>query len=203
LPRVSWGVTARISSVAAVALVATLVGGAAAATGPAVSVPIVGPAYQPGQLTVGVGQKVVWQNHTHSHHTVTSVVGLFNSGPLSPGSTYSITFTHPGVFRYKCLIHPTMKGTVVVLDLAPGTLRLRLSARGGVAVAHVQAARSGPVQLQASSGSSWLTVASGRLDTQGQATLILANPAHRSLRVELPAALGQPRELSRAERSPV
>jgi plastocyanin len=188
------------------AFAAFLTGGAAAAEEPPVSVAMVGRAYQPGQLTVGLGQTVVWQNQSLTHHTVTSVAGLFDSGSIAPGAAYSMTFSHAGTFDYTCTIHPTMKGSIVVLDLAPGTLELRLSARhsasGVLAVAHVQAARSGTVLLQAGGGGSWHTVARGTLDAQGQATLTLAHPADRSLRVELAPGLGQPRELSRAERSP-
>jgi plastocyanin len=32
--------------------------------------------------------------------------------PLAPNS--SITFTKPGVYHFRCLIHPFMQGTVVV-----------------------------------------------------------------------------------------
>ena len=34
--------------------------------------------------------------------------GFFNSGILVPGSSYSLTFTEPGIFKYECLIHDEM-----------------------------------------------------------------------------------------------
>jgi len=43
--------------------------------------------------------------------------GFYNSGVLQPGQNYSLTFTKPGTYDYKCLIHDEMKmvGEVVVL----------------------------------------------------------------------------------------
>lgn len=35
-----------------------------------------------------------------------------SSAPLAPSN--KITFTHPGVYHYICLIHPFMHGTIVV-----------------------------------------------------------------------------------------
>jgi plastocyanin len=199
--------TVRLCAVTvALAAVATLAGGARAANETPVEVTMVGRAYQPTELTVGLGQTVVWQNQSITHHTVTSTTKLFESSSIAPGESYSMVFSKPGTFDYECTIHPTMKGSVVVLDLPPRTLQLRLSARrtshGAVTVVHIRAARSGPVLLQARGGGAWQTVARGTLGAQGQATLTLAQPAHRLLRVALPAQLGQPRELGRAERSP-
>lgn len=191
----------------ALALAALLAGGAVQAAQEApVEAAIVGRAYQPPALTVGLGQTVVWQNRSVTHHTVTSTVGQFDSGSISPGESYTLTFSKPGTFEYRCTIHPTMKGSVVVLDVAPGTLRVRVTAKrtghGAEAVVRVQAARAGAVLLQARGKDAWQTVAHGQLDSAGEATLTLAHPARRLLRVALPATLGQPRQLSPAERSP-
>ncbi len=43
--------------------------------------------------------------------------GFYNSGVLQPGQNYSLTFTKPGTYDYKCLIHDEMKmvGEVIVL----------------------------------------------------------------------------------------
>jgi plastocyanin len=203
MPRAAVRFCAATVALAAAAL--PTVGAQAAQEAP-VGVEIVGRAYQPSELTVGLGQTVNWQNRSITHHTVTSTAGVFESSSIGPGESYSVTFSKPGTFDYTCTIHPTMKGSVVVLALAPGTLQLRLSARhtsrGAVALAHISAARSGPVLLQARIGGAWRTVAHGTLDAEGQATLALSNPARRSLRVALPAQFGQPRELSRPERAP-
>jgi plastocyanin len=190
---------------------AAIVGGAraiaAGTTGP-VGVSIVYRAYQPSDLTVGLGQTVTWRNGTLDKHTVTSVDGLFNSGVMVTGSSFSVTFTKAGTFDYKCTIHPTMHGSVLVLPIAAGTVvvsvtRRRLSGGEGVVV-HVQAARADArVLLQASGGGgAWQTISRSRLSSTGRSILTLSSPARRSLRVVVPAADGAPRLVSRIVRAP-
>ena len=70
--------------------------------------------YLPGTLTVAAGTAVTWVNQDVVIHTVTSDVGLFDSGSMRPGDRFSFTFTTPGTFTYGCLPHPYMRGTVVV-----------------------------------------------------------------------------------------
>lgn len=41
--------------------------------------------------------------------------GLLNSGFILPGQSYTVTFTQAGVFEYVCVLHPLMKGSIVVL----------------------------------------------------------------------------------------
>jgi plastocyanin len=170
---------------------------------------IVGRAYQPSQLTVGLGQTVVWRDESFGQHTVTSVDGLFNSGVMSSGSSFTMTFAKAGTFDYVCTIHPTMKGSVIVLPIAPGTLALHLSTRrrshGETLVVHVQAARGGVGVLLQSAGPAghWQTTVRSHLSSVGVATLSLTSPAHRRLRVVVAAADGAPRLVSRVVRSPV
>jgi plastocyanin len=71
-------------------------------------------AYSPATLTISVGTTVVWENQDSVPHTVTSDTGLFDSGTLSNGGTFSFTFTSPGTFNYGCTIHPYMHGTIIV-----------------------------------------------------------------------------------------
>ncbi|MEE9181236.1 MAG: plastocyanin/azurin family copper-binding protein, partial [candidate division NC10 bacterium] len=74
--------------------------------------------YLPGTLTVVAGTTVTWVNQDLVIHTVTSDVGLFDSGSMRPGDRFSFTFTTAGTFTYRCLPHEFMRGTVVV----PGEL---------------------------------------------------------------------------------
>jgi plastocyanin len=67
----------------------------------------------PQNITVPVGTTITWINNGSEDHTVSSDTGLF-SGSVSPGKTFSFTFTTPGVFNYHCGIHPEMIGTVTV-----------------------------------------------------------------------------------------
>lgn len=70
--------------------------------------------YSPSTYTVKVGTTVTWVNHDGSTHTVTSNSGVFDSGPLPPGASFSYTFTGPGTYRYGCSYHPWMTGTIIV-----------------------------------------------------------------------------------------
>jgi plastocyanin len=72
--------------------------------------------FDPKEINVAPGTTVRWVNYGQERHTVTSRDGLFDSGPMSPGSTYSVTFQRPGTYRYFCRPHEKMGmvGTVVV-----------------------------------------------------------------------------------------
>ena len=67
----------------------------------------------PQTITVAVGTTITWINDGSEEHTVSSDTGIF-SGVISPGKTFSYTFTTAGVFNYHCGIHPEMIGTVTV-----------------------------------------------------------------------------------------
>jgi plastocyanin len=75
--------------------------------------------FQPAQLQVVAGTTVTWTNQDSVPHTVTagtrnSPSGLFDSGNVDPGGTFSFTFTDPGTYDYFCSIHPNMDGTITV-----------------------------------------------------------------------------------------
>lgn len=78
------------------------------------SVSIAGMSFQQASVTVSVGTTVEWSNKDSVAHTVTAKDKSFSSGKMSPGSTYSHTFTKAGTYSYSCTIHPSMKGTVIV-----------------------------------------------------------------------------------------
>jgi plastocyanin len=78
------------------------------------SVNISGDAFVPAGLSVSVGTTVTWTNKDSITHTVTSDNGVFDSGNLSGGKTFSYTFNQAGTFSYHCGIHTFMKATVTV-----------------------------------------------------------------------------------------
>jgi plastocyanin len=47
-------------------------------------------------------------------HTVISYAGLFDSGPLSLGQTFSYKFTQSGTFNCYCTTHLDMTGIIIV-----------------------------------------------------------------------------------------
>ena len=82
--------------------------------------PNVGTPFDPSEIHIIPNSTVTWINNDNVTHTVTSgnpqqgADGKFNSGLLKPGKEFSYTFTESGTFNYYCLIHPAMKGVVIV-----------------------------------------------------------------------------------------
>ncbi len=70
--------------------------------------------FLPATATVTKGTVVRWKNTGFVGHTSTSNTGLWNSGPVGPGKTYSRAFKKAGTFRYHCTIHSSMTGKIVV-----------------------------------------------------------------------------------------
>ena len=73
-------------------------------------------AFTPGEVTIGVGETVVWTNRDDIPHTVTSAdtPRAFKSGALDTDGTFSRRFDRTGRFAYFCSLHPHMQGVVVV-----------------------------------------------------------------------------------------
>jgi plastocyanin len=86
--------------------------------GDVVSVSIVDFAFTPKTITVPVGTTVRWTNNGNAPHTVTSTSSpkAFDSGTLNSGDTFQHTFTTAGQFPYRCNIHPSMTGMVIVVE---------------------------------------------------------------------------------------
>lgn len=73
-------------------------------------------AYDPDPVTVQVGGKVTWLNQDSAPHTATAEDGSFDTGTLEEGKLKSETFKQPGTYDYVCEIHPSMHGTVEVVE---------------------------------------------------------------------------------------
>ena len=73
-------------------------------------------AFNPPVVTVAPGTTVTWTNRDGPTHGVLSADNgaSFKSPPLETGQSFSFTFTKPGTYDYRCLIHSSMKGSVVV-----------------------------------------------------------------------------------------
>src|SRR5581483_7976434 len=83
----------------------------AASTG---AVDIKGFAYAPPTATVKVGSSLPWTNDDTAPHTVTADDKSFDSGNVAQNDTFSYTFKTAGTFKYHCLYHGNMHGTVTV-----------------------------------------------------------------------------------------
>ncbi len=70
--------------------------------------------FTPATLQVAQGTTVTWTNNGPTNHTTTSDTGVWDSGVLQAGRSFSFRFNTPGTFAYHCMIHPSMKGTITV-----------------------------------------------------------------------------------------
>lgn len=94
--------------------------------------------YLPTVSVIQVNQTISWVNQDTEGHTVTSGKaggregmvqnnmgkpnGLFDSGTIKPGQSWSYTFTKPGEYEYFCTIHPWMDGYVIVNAKEPDVI---------------------------------------------------------------------------------
>ncbi len=71
--------------------------------------------YRPKNLTVKVGTTVTWTNNDSVPQSVTSdSPGVFDSGLLQPGGTWTYTFSQAGTFPYHSTATKTTFGSVTV-----------------------------------------------------------------------------------------
>lgn len=70
--------------------------------------------FEPAQLSVEPGTTVTWTNEGNEPHTVTADNGLFDSGVLYPGDSYSVQFDGMGTVSYYCTLHPSLTGGITV-----------------------------------------------------------------------------------------
>jgi plastocyanin len=131
-PRVVLGL-----AVAAVALTGACSGSAAssdpgtiATSGPHIEIKNFD--FQPDPIRIHTGDTVAWTNADDILHTVTSGIGqkqgvpgvskntdarpdgLFSHKMDGVGAAFSFTFDKAGTYHYFCMIHPGMRGTIVV-----------------------------------------------------------------------------------------
>ena len=84
------------------------------------------------RVVVGVNNTVEWLNAEEIDvaHTVTDDAGAFDSGLFGKNETWRYTFTQEGEFRYHCVPHPWMRGTVIVEKVSPEEVQAILERLG-------------------------------------------------------------------------
>jgi plastocyanin len=70
--------------------------------------------FTPANLTIASGTTVTFTNAGKAPHTVTAADKSFDSKMVMPGGKWSMTFTKLGTFKYDCILHPGMTGSVTV-----------------------------------------------------------------------------------------
>jgi plastocyanin len=96
------------------AVCASAAGAAQDAGGRTHSVTIDGVQFHPEELTVHLGDRIVWTNKDPFPHTVTAVNKLFDSHNVAPEASWTYVASKRGEYPYGCTLHPTMKGKITV-----------------------------------------------------------------------------------------
>jgi len=86
----------------------------AGSTATSVTIAIRGMQFVPETAEVAAGGTVTWKNEDLVEHTATASDKSFDSGKIKPGASWTYTAAKAGSVPYVCLLHPTMKGTLVV-----------------------------------------------------------------------------------------
>lgn len=118
-----------LTTLAALAAAALMVGFAFALTGcaagkpvvvpsddttqPAVTVTVIDNRFEPAAVEIEAGQAVRWVFAGRDRHDVVADDGSFVSELVTEGE-YTHVFDEAGEFGYDCSIHPEMRGTVTV-----------------------------------------------------------------------------------------
>ncbi len=119
--RLSRRLAAFASCLALVPIVVAVLTAAPVRGGTTHHVAILDFAFSPATITIAAGDAVTWTNEDAVTHTETGISGIFDSGDLGPGESFSFTFTTPGTYDYLCTPHPTMTGRIVVLAASAAT----------------------------------------------------------------------------------
>jgi plastocyanin len=85
-----------------------------AGAGPVATVSMDHTTFIPSEITVAPGTTVTWVNNEAMPHNVADQNKGFRSKTLVKDDKFSFTFAIAGEYNYLCLIHPNMKGKVIV-----------------------------------------------------------------------------------------
>ena len=70
--------------------------------------------FNPAQLHVRRGDRIVWVNKDLFPHTATAVSHSFDSGSIAAEASWTYVVSKGGEYPYGCSFHPSMKGTIQV-----------------------------------------------------------------------------------------
>ena len=83
-------------------------------------------AFTPASVTVCAGSQVKWTNDDSFPHTSTGDTGVWDSGTINGGGSFTFRFDTPGVYPYHCAIHTHMQGTITVVAGPPSAYAIYL-----------------------------------------------------------------------------
>jgi plastocyanin len=80
--------------------------------------------FVPTAITVAAGDSITWTNNGQVPHTATADNGSFDTGPVDPGHSATVTFHTAGSFPFHCQFHGAAGGVgmsgVITVQAAGG-----------------------------------------------------------------------------------
>ena len=73
-----------------------------------------GASFSPVDLTVAVGESIVWVNGDPYPHTATARTGGIDSRTIASGKSWKYTANTKGDFPFVCTLHPSITGAIHV-----------------------------------------------------------------------------------------
>ena len=70
--------------------------------------------FNPAELHVHRGERIVWVNKDLFPHTVTAASHAFDSGSIAANASWAYVPRKAGEYAYGCTFHPTMKAVLKV-----------------------------------------------------------------------------------------
>lgn len=70
--------------------------------------------FTPKTIEVHAGDTIIWKNADLVMHTATAQSNAFNSGNIPANGLWKFVARKKGIIPYSCILHPTMKGALVV-----------------------------------------------------------------------------------------
>lgn len=95
--------------------------------------------FSPEPVSVSVGAVVTWTNDGLTPHITSSKDGLWDSGMITAGQSFSFRFDKSGAYEYVCIFHPDMVGSVTAHDGAAAVQSTAPAAGGADAPDRVSA----------------------------------------------------------------
>jgi plastocyanin len=75
--------------------------------------------FEQKSVTIPAGGTVTWNNVGTRPHTATDRGGTFDTQPINPGETGSITLDAPGTYFYFCRINPSKMNGIITVEASP------------------------------------------------------------------------------------
>ena len=69
---------------------------------------------EPSRARVKAGTTVTWTNNGKETHAFAARDGSWQTGPIKPGESGSVTIEKPGTYEYICREHPWTIGQLIV-----------------------------------------------------------------------------------------